>query len=81
MEEHGLTEDVLNNTDVLIWWGHMAHDRVSDEVAERVVKRVWDGMGFIVLHSAHLAKQTDGMAFYERDGRNRCIRGLGCSSH
>ena len=21
--EHGLTQDVLDNTDVLIWWGHM----------------------------------------------------------
>lgn len=30
--EHGLTEEVLKNTDVLIWWGHMAHDRVKDEV-------------------------------------------------
>ena len=25
MPEHGLTDDVLNSTDVLIWWGHRAH--------------------------------------------------------
>lgn len=56
MPEHGLTQQVLDNTDVLIWWGHCAHSQVSDEVAERVVKRVWDGMGLIVLHSAHLSK-------------------------
>ncbi|MGN7357575.1 ThuA domain-containing protein [Paenibacillus sp. SAF-054] len=54
--EHGLTEDVLNTTDVLIWWGHMAHDRVSDEITARVVKRVQEGMGLIVLHSGHFSK-------------------------
>lgn len=56
MPENGLPEDVLNNTDVLIWWGHLAHDKVSDEVAENVRKRVLDGMGLIVLHSGHLSK-------------------------
>ncbi|MWV45088.1 trehalose utilization protein ThuA [Paenibacillus sp. HJL G12] len=54
--EHGLTENVLNTTDVLIWWGHMAHDRVSDEITARVVKRVQEGMGLIVLHSGHFSK-------------------------
>jgi trehalose utilization protein len=54
--EHGLTEEVLNGTDVLIWWGHMAHGDVSDEIVERVQKRVWDGMGLIVLHSGHFSK-------------------------
>lgn len=53
---HGLTEAVLNDTDVLIWWGHTAHDKVSDEVVEAVVKRVWSGMGLIVLHSGHFSK-------------------------
>ena len=56
MPEHGLTDEVLNNTDVLIWWGHIAHNRVSEEVAEKVKQRVLDGMGFIALHSAHLSK-------------------------
>ena len=55
--EHGLTEDVLNHTDVLIWWGHMAQDEVDDAVVERVYKRiVMEGMGLIVLHSAHNSK-------------------------
>lgn len=54
--EHGLTEEVLNDTDVLIWWGHVAHDKVSDEIVERVQKRVWQGMGLIVLHSGHFSK-------------------------
>lgn len=55
--EHGLTEQVLAETDVLIWWGHMAHGKVSDEIVERVFKRVvMDGMGLIVLHSAHFSK-------------------------
>jgi len=55
-EEHGLTQDVLDQTDVLIWWGHMAHDQVGDEVVDRVHQRVLEGMGLIVLHSAHYAK-------------------------
>ena len=38
--EHGLTEDVLAGTDVLTWWGHMAHHEVSDEIAARVQQRV-----------------------------------------
>lgn len=54
--EHGLTQDVLDNTDVLTWWGHMAHGDVSDEIVERVHKRVMDGMGLIVLHSGHFSK-------------------------
>ena len=55
-EEHGLTEEVLNETDVLIWWGHMAHDEVADEIVERVQTRVLQGMGLIVLHSGHFSK-------------------------
>jgi len=54
--EHGLTDEVLNDTDVLIWWAHMAHNEVSDEVVERVKARVLEGMGLICLHSAHLSK-------------------------
>ncbi|MGS5020604.1 ThuA domain-containing protein [Paenibacillus sp. JJ1683] len=54
--EHGLGEEILNSTDVLLWWGHKAHDQVSDEVTARVVKRVQEGMGLIVLHSGHFSK-------------------------
>jgi trehalose utilization protein len=54
--EHGLTEDVLNETDVLIWWGHMAHGDVQDYIVDRVHDRVMKGMGLIVLHSAHFSK-------------------------
>lgn len=55
-EEHGLGSDVLEATDVLIWWGHLAHDRVDDAVVSRVHQRVLQGMGLVVLHSAHLSK-------------------------
>jgi trehalose utilization protein len=54
--EHGLTEAVLAETDVLIWWGHMAHGDVKDEIVDRVYERVLDGMGLIVLHSGHFSK-------------------------
>lgn len=54
--EHGLTNEVLADTDVLVWWGHIAHDKVSDEIVDRVYKRVLDGMGLIVLHSGHASK-------------------------
>lgn len=54
--EHGLTYETLAETDVLTWWGHAAHDRVEDEIVERVQRRVWEGMGLIALHSAHNSK-------------------------
>ena len=54
--EHGLTEEKLNSTDVLLWWGHCAHEEVKDEVVDRVQKRVLEGMGLIALHSAHYSK-------------------------
>ncbi|SDC20235.1 ThuA domain-containing protein [Shouchella lonarensis] len=54
--EHGLTEDVLAQTDVLIWWGHMAHEEVTEAVVNRVYERVLSGMGLIVLHSGHFSK-------------------------
>jgi trehalose utilization protein len=54
--EHGLSEAVLADTDVLIWWGHKAHAVVQDAIVERVQRRVLDGMGLIVLHSGHHSK-------------------------
>lgn len=54
--EHGLGEQVLQSTDVLTWWGHIAHEEVADEVAERVHQHVLSGMGLVALHSAHHAK-------------------------
>jgi trehalose utilization protein len=55
-DEHGLTDDVLAETDVLTWWGHRAHQEVSDEVVDRVQKHVLSGMGLLVLHSGHFSK-------------------------
>ena len=54
--EHGLTEERLRNTDVLVWWGHAAHGEVADEVVERVHRHVLAGMGLVVLHSGHWSK-------------------------
>jgi trehalose utilization protein len=54
--EHGMTPARLDATDVLLWWGHAAHDDVDDAVVERIIERVWQGMGLIVLHSAHISK-------------------------
>ena len=54
--EHGLTEEIVDSTDVLLWWGHKAHDRVDDRIVTRVQLRVLSGMGLIVLHSAHMSK-------------------------
>jgi trehalose utilization protein len=54
--EHGLAEEVLEQTDVLTWWGHAAHERVADEIVDRVQRRVLQGMGLLALHSAHASK-------------------------
>ena len=56
MPEHGLTDEVLDWTDVLLWWGHMAHEKVSEEVAMKVRDHILRGMGFLALHSAHNSK-------------------------
>ena len=54
--DHGLSDAVLAETDVLTWWGHMAHGEVRDEIAAKVADRVLEGMGLIVLHSGHFSK-------------------------
>jgi trehalose utilization protein len=54
--EHGLTEAVLDETDVLTWWGHGAHEEVENSIVQRVQQRVLGGMGLIVLHSGHHSK-------------------------
>ncbi len=53
---HDMPDELLNSTDVLIWWSHMHHDKVRDDFTEKVVARVQSGMGAIFLHSSHLAK-------------------------
>lgn len=78
--EHGLTNEVLENTDVLLWWGHMAHEEVADEVVNRVYDRVVNhGMGLIVLHSGHASKifrkvcgtPSDQLSWREDEGLER----------
>ncbi|MDG5820400.1 ThuA domain-containing protein [Natronococcus sp. A-GB7] len=76
--DHGLTEDVLESTDVLFWWGHIAHDEVDDEIVDRVQERVLEGMGLIVLHSGHFSKifkrlmgTTCNLQWREDGGRER----------
>ena len=76
--EHGLTEERLAATDVLVWWGHMAHDQVNDKVVDRVQKRVLEGMGLVVLHSGHYSKifkrllgTTCSLTWREADERER----------
>ncbi len=54
--EHGLSQEVLESTDVLTWWGHIGHDKVDDAIVDRVHQRVLQGMGLVVLHSGHWSK-------------------------
>lgn len=52
----GITDELLDNTDVMLWWGHLGHHRVPDEIAAKVRDAVLKGMGLIVLHSGHHSK-------------------------
>ncbi len=53
----GIPDEVLDNTDVLMWWGHVAHNKVPDDRVEYIRNRVYNGgMGFIACHSAHHSK-------------------------
>ncbi len=54
--DHGLSDEVIHSTDVLLWWGHCAHDEVRDDIVAKVLRRVQEGMGLIALHSAHYSK-------------------------
>ena len=54
--EQGLPDEVLNETDTLVWWGHKAHGEVEDALVKRILKQVWNGMGLVVLHSGHYSK-------------------------
>ncbi|MCL2188560.1 MAG: ThuA domain-containing protein [Defluviitaleaceae bacterium] len=80
--EHGLTEDVLNSTDVLVYWAHCFHHQVEDAIVERIARRVLDGMGLILLHSAHASKifrrltgtDTDRLRWREVGERERVWR-------
>ena len=54
--EQGLSEGILSDTDVLIWWSHARQDDVTDENVQRVIDHVHSGMGLIALHSAHFSK-------------------------
>ncbi len=76
--ENGLPEEVLNTTDVLFWWGHMAHGEVPDELVERIARRVEQGMGMVVLHSGHYSKifrrlmgTECRLKWWEKDDRER----------
>lgn len=55
-ENIGITQEVLDETDVLLWWGHIRHNNVPDETAQMIKEAVLKGMGFIALHSAHHSK-------------------------
>jgi trehalose utilization protein len=63
---HGLPFELLDRTDVLLWWGHRAHEAVDDAVVEDVCRRVHDGMGLVALHSAVHSKVF------------RCLMGTTC---
>jgi trehalose utilization protein len=53
----GVPEEVLAQTDVLAWWGHILHRSVRDETVDRIERHVKErGMGFLALHSSHMAK-------------------------
>lgn len=79
MPECGLPDALLEQTDVLIWWGHMAHEQVPDELAAKIVNRVQNGMGLIALHSAHASKPfrllmgTHSEEMTWRESNDRCL--------
>ena len=54
--QNGLPEELLADTDVLIWWGHWEHNSVEDATVQRVQRHILGGMGFIPLHAAHHSK-------------------------
>jgi len=77
-KEHGLSKKILAQTDVLMWWGHLHHEKVKDEIADRVLARVHEGMGFVAMHSAHMSKPFQRLmgtpcTLRWREADERCI--------
>jgi len=60
-ENAGITQELVDDTDVMIWWAHCKHHEVPDEAVQIVTDAVRSGMGIIFLHSAHLAKPFKGL--------------------
>lgn len=56
MPEQGLPQEVIDTTDVLMWWGHAGHHLVDDKIVDKLQARVLNGMGLIVMHSGHYSK-------------------------
>jgi len=55
--EQGFSKEVLDKTDVIVMWSHIANEKLEDSIVERVYEKiVRDGLGFIVLHSAKNSK-------------------------
>lgn len=55
--DEGLSDDIINNSDVLIWWSHTKNKLVPDDAVKRLVARVKDGsLSLIALHSALTSK-------------------------
>ena len=55
-KQQGLSPDVLDGCDVLIWWGHRRHKEVSVEKSREIVQRICAGkLSLIALHSAHFS--------------------------
>lgn len=77
--DHGLTEEVLDATDVLLWWAHIGHDQVTDAVVDRVHRHVLAGMGILVLHSGHYSKifqkltGTTASLLWRNDGERELV--------
>ena len=68
----GLTDDILAKTDVMFWWGHWYHQKVSDEIIGKVADRALRGMGMVFLHSAHVLDEVrHGRAPYRSDCSQR----------
>jgi trehalose utilization protein len=56
LPQQGLPDELLESTDVLVWWSHIANDQLDDELAARVIRRIEQGMGLVILHSALFSK-------------------------
>ena len=52
----GFDREILNRTDVLVYWSHKHWREVAEAHVDYLQNRVLEGMGLIVLHSAHASK-------------------------
>jgi len=69
-DAYGLSKESLKDTDVLVYWSHKHWKEIPDAVVDGIQTAVLEGMGLVLLHSAHASKIFSRLV----GTRTQCLR-------